>query len=123
MGIGICSLEGLSLFWETEQLGLLLQKIQSFRIDDSRGDVLQWRWNQDRTFSVKSAYSAWESSISPALHDIDQVGTTPGVQCKTKMLNSPPKERDVMWSPLEADSCIMVAEHELDIKESEGAAL
>ncbi|KAG5517411.1 hypothetical protein RHGRI_037970 [Rhododendron griersonianum] len=25
-----------------------------------------------------------------------------------------------MGSPLEADSCIMVAEHELDIKESEG---
>ncbi|KAG5555303.1 hypothetical protein RHGRI_012741 [Rhododendron griersonianum] len=29
------------------------------------------------------------------------------------------RERDVMWSPLEADSCIMVAEHELDIKELE----
>ncbi|KAE9455105.1 hypothetical protein C3L33_12992, partial [Rhododendron williamsianum] len=44
------------------------------------------------------------------------------IQCKTKLLNSPPRERDVMWSPLEADSCIMVAEHELDIKESEASA-
>ncbi|KAI8570270.1 hypothetical protein RHMOL_Rhmol01G0021300 [Rhododendron molle] len=52
----------------------------------------------------------------------DQVGRTPDVQCTTEMLNSPPKERDVMGSPLVADSCSMVAEHELDVKESEGAA-
>lgn len=60
--------------------------------------------------------------LSPALHDIDQVGITPDVQCTTEMLSSPPKERSVMGSPLEADSCIMVAEHELDIQESKGAA-
>ncbi|KAI8570267.1 hypothetical protein RHMOL_Rhmol01G0021000 [Rhododendron molle] len=36
----------------------------------------------------------------------------------TEMLNSPPKERDVMGSPLEADSCSMVAEHELGFKQS-----
>ncbi|KAF7146859.1 hypothetical protein RHSIM_Rhsim03G0012100 [Rhododendron simsii] len=60
--------------------------------------------------------------LSPALHDIDQVGITPDVQCTTEMLNSPPKERNVIGSPLEADSCIMVAEHELDVQESIGAA-
>nr|GMC84334.1 carboxyl-terminal-processing peptidase 3, chloroplastic [Ipomoea batatas] len=45
--------------------------------------------------------------LSPALHDIDQVGITPDVQCTVEVLNSP--------KDLEADSCIMVAEHELDI--------
>ncbi|KAL7197364.1 hypothetical protein ACSBR2_019990 [Camellia fascicularis] len=59
--------------------------------------------------------------LSPALHDIDQVGITPDVQCTTEMLNSPQKSKS-MASPLEADSCIMVAEHELDIQESKGAA-
>ncbi|KAL7197360.1 hypothetical protein ACSBR2_019990 [Camellia fascicularis] len=57
--------------------------------------------------------------LSPALHDIDQVGITPDVQCTTEMLNSPQKSKS-MASPLEADSCIMVAEHELDIQESKG---
>ncbi|GMP97302.1 hypothetical protein CsSME_00045612 [Camellia sinensis var. sinensis] len=59
--------------------------------------------------------------LSPALHDIDQVGITPDVQCTTEMLNSPQKSKS-MASPLEADTCIMVAEHELDIQESKGAA-
>lgn len=49
--------------------------------------------------------------LSPALHDIDQVGITPDIQCTTEMLNS-------INFPLEADSCILVAEHELDIQES-----
>ncbi|GFY98260.1 peptidase S41 family protein [Actinidia rufa] len=49
--------------------------------------------------------------LSPALHDIDQVGITPDVQCTTEMLNSP-KDKSIA-SPLEADSCIMVAEHEV----------
>ncbi|GMP97301.1 hypothetical protein CsSME_00045612 [Camellia sinensis var. sinensis] len=57
--------------------------------------------------------------LSPALHDIDQVGITPDVQCTTEMLNSPQKSKS-MASPLEADTCIMVAEHELDIQESKG---
>ncbi|MED6215726.1 Carboxyl-terminal-processing peptidase 3, chloroplastic [Stylosanthes scabra] len=67
--------------------------------------------------------------LSPALHDIDQVGITPDVQCTTEMLNSP-KEASAKdnngsknsVSSLEADSCIMVAEHELDMKESKGTA-
>ncbi|XP_057982431.1 carboxyl-terminal-processing peptidase 3, chloroplastic [Malania oleifera] len=63
--------------------------------------------------------------LSPALHDIDQVGITPDVQCTTDMLNAP-KESSVKDkntdSSLEADSCIMVAEHELDIQESRGTA-
>ncbi|KAI4300749.1 hypothetical protein L6164_034089 [Bauhinia variegata] len=54
--------------------------------------------------------------LSPALHDIDQVGITPDVQCTTEMLNSS------AVSSLEADSCILVAEHELDVKESKGTA-
>ncbi|CAL5356432.1 unnamed protein product [Camellia sinensis] len=58
--------------------------------------------------------------LSPALHDIDQVGITPDVQCTTEMLNSPQKSKS-MASPLEADTCIMVAEHELDIQESKGS--
>ncbi|XWS43178.1 hypothetical protein CRYUN_Cryun16bG0080500 [Craigia yunnanensis] len=63
--------------------------------------------------------------LSPALHDIDQVGIIPDVQCTTDMLNSPKetlmKDKSSVLS-LEADSCIMVAEHELDIQESKGTA-
>ncbi|KAK2454404.1 Peptidase S41 family protein [Trifolium repens] len=61
--------------------------------------------------------------VSPALHDIDQVGITPDVQCTTEMLNSPKEistKDKTSISSLEADSCIMVAEHELDMKESKG---
>jgi carboxyl-terminal processing protease len=63
--------------------------------------------------------------LSPALHDIDQVGISPDVQCTADMLNSPKdwsfKEKSSV-SSLEADSCIMVAEHELDIQQSKGTA-
>ncbi|KAJ0965137.1 hypothetical protein J5N97_026275 [Dioscorea zingiberensis] len=63
--------------------------------------------------------------LSPALHDIDQVGITPDVQCTPEMLTSPKSSasRDKnLASSLEADSCIMVAEHELEVKESNGTA-
>ncbi|KAK6941858.1 Tail specific protease [Dillenia turbinata] len=62
--------------------------------------------------------------LSPALHDIDQVGIMPDVQCTTNMLNSPSElmKNKTSVSSLEADSCIMVAEHELDIQESKGTA-
>ncbi|KAL3533848.1 hypothetical protein ACH5RR_007369 [Cinchona calisaya] len=62
--------------------------------------------------------------LSPALHDIDQVGITPDVQCSPDMLNlSKDSSRDKnVNSPLETDSCIMIAEHELDIQETEGSA-
>jgi len=63
--------------------------------------------------------------LSPSLHDIDQVGITPDVQCTADMINVPKeslfKEKSSV-STLEADSCIMVAEHELDIQESKGTA-
>lgn len=63
--------------------------------------------------------------LSPALHDIDQVGIVPDVQCTTDMMKMP-KESSVKnkssASSLEADSCIMVAEHELDVQESKGSA-
>ncbi|XP_027069588.1 carboxyl-terminal-processing peptidase 3, chloroplastic [Coffea arabica] len=61
--------------------------------------------------------------LSPGLHDIDQVGITPDVQCSADMLNSPKessKDKNLN-SPLEADSCIIIAEHELDIQESEAS--
>lgn len=64
--------------------------------------------------------------LSPALHDIDQVGIAPDVQCTTEMLNSPKesmsKEQMSSVSSIEADSCVLVAEHELDIQESKGTA-
>ncbi|XP_068638437.1 carboxyl-terminal-processing peptidase 3, chloroplastic [Aristolochia californica] len=63
--------------------------------------------------------------LSPALHDIDQVGISPDVQCTPDMLTTS-KDTFVNHkstaSTLEADSCIMVAEHQLDIQESSGAA-
>lgn len=63
--------------------------------------------------------------LSPALHDIDKVGITPDVQCTTEMLTSPKEailKNKSSASSLEADSCILVAEHELDIQESKGTA-
>ncbi|OMO70233.1 hypothetical protein COLO4_28683 [Corchorus olitorius] len=63
--------------------------------------------------------------LSPSLHDIDQVGIMPDIQCTPDMLNSPKetliKDKSSV-SSLEADSCVMVAEHELDIQESKGTA-
>lgn len=63
--------------------------------------------------------------LSPALHDIDQVGIMPDVQCTTDMLNSPRDsllKNESSTSSLEGDSCILVAEHELDIQEPGGTA-
>lgn len=63
--------------------------------------------------------------LSPALHDIDQVGIAPDVQCTPDMLTSSKllgsKDKSSA-SPLEVDSCIMVAEHELEIQEEKGTA-
>ncbi|GAB4851581.1 Carboxyl-terminal-processing peptidase 3, chloroplastic [Ancistrocladus abbreviatus] len=64
--------------------------------------------------------------LSPSLHEIDKVGITPDVQCTADMLNVPKnsslmKEKDAATT-LETDSCIMVAEHELDMQESKGTA-
>ncbi|KAK9123033.1 hypothetical protein Sjap_012635 [Stephania japonica] len=64
--------------------------------------------------------------VSPSRHDIDQVGITPDVQCTTDMLTSTrglsSKENKGSSSSLETDSCIMVAEHELEMQESKGSA-
>ncbi|KAL0404949.1 UNVERIFIED_CONTAM: Carboxyl-terminal-processing peptidase 3, chloroplastic [Sesamum radiatum] len=62
--------------------------------------------------------------LSPALHDIDQVGITPDVQCTTDFLNSPKDSfrNGSSDSSLESDSCILVAEHQLDVQESKGSA-
>ncbi|KAK9151516.1 hypothetical protein Syun_009825 [Stephania yunnanensis] len=64
--------------------------------------------------------------LSPSRHDIDQVGITPDVQCTTDMLTSTrglsSKDDKGTSSSLEADSCIMVVEHELEMKESKSAS-
>ncbi|KAK9121092.1 hypothetical protein Syun_018709 [Stephania yunnanensis] len=64
--------------------------------------------------------------LSPSCHDIDQVGITPDVRCTTDMLTSTrglsSKDNKGSSSSLEADSCIMVAEHELEMQESKGSA-
>lgn len=64
--------------------------------------------------------------LSPARHEIDQVGIVPDIQCTAEALNSPRevigKDKSSASSPLEADSCIMIAEHELDIQQSKGTA-
>uniref|UniRef100_A0A6V7QR60 C-terminal processing peptidase n=1 Tax=Ananas comosus var. bracteatus TaxID=296719 RepID=A0A6V7QR60_ANACO len=63
--------------------------------------------------------------LSPALHDIDQVGIAPDIQCTPDALTLPRtpmlKEKDKAASP-ELDSCVMVAEHELEVQQSKGAA-
>ncbi|XP_021740936.1 carboxyl-terminal-processing peptidase 3, chloroplastic-like [Chenopodium quinoa] len=63
--------------------------------------------------------------LSPLRHEIDKVGITPDVQCSADMLNVPKpsvvKDKNA-GSALEADSCILVAEHELDAQQSEGTA-
>lgn len=60
--------------------------------------------------------------VSPALHDIDQVGIDPDVQCTTEMLTSESFLKKKSTSSLETDSCILVAEHELEVQESKGSA-
>ncbi|KAL2923723.1 Carboxyl-terminal-processing peptidase 3 chloroplastic [Bienertia sinuspersici] len=63
--------------------------------------------------------------LSPLRHEIDKVGIAPDVQCTADMLSTPKasavKDKKA-GSILEADSCIMVAEHELDVQQSEGTA-
>jgi len=64
--------------------------------------------------------------LSPLRREIDKVGITPDVQCTADMLNGPRelvmKSKKNSVSVLEADSCIMVAEHELDMQQSKGTA-
>ncbi|WOL13975.1 hypothetical protein Cni_G22755 [Canna indica] len=63
--------------------------------------------------------------LSPALHDIDKVGIAPDVQCTpdalTSSLASMLRENNTT-STLESDSCIMVAEHELEVQKLKGSA-
>ncbi|ONK68578.1 uncharacterized protein A4U43_C05F13530 [Asparagus officinalis] len=67
--------------------------------------------------------------LSPALHDIDQVGIAPDVQCTPDLLTSSSRSSSSSiskdkgpGSSLEADSCILVAEHELEVQKSKGTA-
>ncbi|CAL9090965.1 unnamed protein product [Musa acuminata var. zebrina] len=63
--------------------------------------------------------------LSPALHDIDQVGIAPDVQCTpdklTSSIASLSRDKNTT-STLESDSCIMVAEHELEVQKLKGSA-
>ncbi|KAG0457640.1 hypothetical protein HPP92_022797 [Vanilla planifolia] len=55
--------------------------------------------------------------LSPSLHEIDKVGITPDVQCNPDVFTSPKpltSREKSSASSLETDSCIMVAEHELE---------
>ncbi|CAE6076580.1 unnamed protein product [Arabidopsis arenosa] len=64
--------------------------------------------------------------LSPSLHEIDQVGIAPDVQCTTDMIDSLTgeilKKMNSSVPLLEADSCVMVAEHELETRRSNGTA-
>lgn len=63
--------------------------------------------------------------LSPALHEIDQVGIQPDIQCTPDMLSLPraPLLSENGEAPsLEMDSCIMVAEQALEIQQSKGSA-
>ncbi|KAI3982290.1 hypothetical protein MKX01_037823 [Papaver californicum] len=59
--------------------------------------------------------------ISPAFHEIDQVGITPDVQCTADILSTPKEVKNGVSYP-EGGSCITVAEHELEIQKSKGSA-
>ncbi|ESQ44309.1 hypothetical protein EUTSA_v10005897mg [Eutrema salsugineum] len=58
--------------------------------------------------------------LSPSLHEIDQVGIAPDVQCTTDMID--PLTSEILMKMnssvplLEADSCVMIAEHELETR-------
>lgn len=63
--------------------------------------------------------------LSPALHEIDQVGIQPDIQCSPDILSLPraPQLRENSEATsLEMDSCIMVAEQALGIEQTKGSA-
>uniref|UniRef100_A0A1J3I8Q4 C-terminal processing peptidase n=1 Tax=Noccaea caerulescens TaxID=107243 RepID=A0A1J3I8Q4_NOCCA len=64
--------------------------------------------------------------LSPSLHQIDQVGIAPDVQCTTDRIDSLTGEILMKMNSsvplLEADSCVMVAEHELETRRSNESA-
>lgn len=64
--------------------------------------------------------------LSPSLHQIDQVGIAPDVQCSTDRIDSLTGEILMKMNSsvplLEADSCVMVAEHELETRQSNKTA-
>ncbi|XP_028547479.1 carboxyl-terminal-processing peptidase 3, chloroplastic-like, partial [Dendrobium catenatum] len=60
--------------------------------------------------------------LSPALHEIDKVGITPDVQCIPDMFSASKAwtsgVKSSASSSLEADSSIIVDEHELEVQRS-----
>lgn len=45
---------------ENQQLWVLKQRLQSYVMDPSKSDSLQWRWTEDKKFTVRSVYEQWE---------------------------------------------------------------
>ncbi|KAL6592687.1 hypothetical protein ACP70R_049362 [Stipagrostis hirtigluma subsp. patula] len=63
--------------------------------------------------------------LSPALHEIDQVGIQPDIQCSPDILSlprAPTLRENSEATSLEMDSCIMVAEQALEIEQTKGSA-
>ncbi|OEL18016.1 Carboxyl-terminal-processing peptidase 3, chloroplastic [Dichanthelium oligosanthes] len=63
--------------------------------------------------------------LSPALHEIDQVGIQPDIQCSPDILSlprAPSLKENSKATSLEMDSCIMVAEQALEIEQTKGSA-
>ncbi|KAI8548067.1 hypothetical protein RHMOL_Rhmol07G0243600 [Rhododendron molle] len=46
--------------WEAQQFDDLLMRLQVVILDQSRRDMMCWRWAFDNCFSVKSVYNKWE---------------------------------------------------------------
>ncbi|KAG5564453.1 hypothetical protein RHGRI_000594 [Rhododendron griersonianum] len=49
--------------WQEEQKQRLLQKLQGYQMDRSRDDIMEWRWNANKIFSLSSAYAEWENQM------------------------------------------------------------
>ncbi|XP_062232993.1 carboxyl-terminal-processing peptidase 3, chloroplastic isoform X2 [Phragmites australis] len=63
--------------------------------------------------------------LSPALHEIDQVGIQPDIQCSPDILSlprAPSLRENSEATSLEMDSCIMIAEQALEIEQTKGSA-
>lgn len=77
--------------WEVLQFDELLLRLQSVTLDQSKRDVLRWRWCSDNCFSVRSVYNKWEELGS----------TNNGVMGSIWKGISPPKVEIFSWLALQ----------------------
>ncbi|KAI8556028.1 hypothetical protein RHMOL_Rhmol05G0221100 [Rhododendron molle] len=49
--------------WETNQSEELHRRLELVNLDQSKRDVLQWKWTDDKRFSSKSVYNQWEQTV------------------------------------------------------------